>query len=253
MKIIPIFKSHYSIGRSILTLEKKGSSAPNGSDSIIDICSENNIKSLVLIDDNFSGFIEAYKNSQNIGVQLIYGLRLTCTYDCSEKTEASISTEHKICIMAKNKNGYSKLIKIYSDAATEYGFYYQPRVDFKLLSKYWNDNDLDLWVPFYDSYLYNNILFSYNCIPNFSFTNNIKYLYQDNNLPIDSVIQSRLLNKNVELINSKNIYYKNRKDFQAYLAFRCINNRTSISKPQMDGMSSNEFCIESWREKEDET
>ena len=45
MNIIPLFKSQYSIGKSILTLEKAESSQDDGPDSIIDICLKNNLKS----------------------------------------------------------------------------------------------------------------------------------------------------------------------------------------------------------------
>jgi hypothetical protein len=48
---------------------------------------------------------------------------------------------------------------------------------------------------------------------------------------------------------TKSIYYKNRDDFLAYLTFRCINNRSSLEKPNIDHMCSDEFCFESWMEK----
>ena len=43
-EVLPVFKSHYSIGRSILTLEEAGTSVEGGPDSIIDICLEGNLK-----------------------------------------------------------------------------------------------------------------------------------------------------------------------------------------------------------------
>ena len=43
MKILPLFKSHYSIGKSILTLDKAGSSSKEGSSSIVDIVKENKL------------------------------------------------------------------------------------------------------------------------------------------------------------------------------------------------------------------
>ena len=36
------------------------------------------------------------------------------------------------------------------------------------------------------------------------------------------------------------------KTFQAYITFRCINNRTAVEKPNFDGMCSDEFSAESW-------
>ena len=51
------------------------------------------------------------------------------------------------------------------------------------------------------------------------------------------------------MIQSQTIYYKDKKDFKAYLTFKCINNRSVLDKPQFDHMCSDEFCFESWKEK----
>ena len=53
-KVLPLFKSHYSIGRSILTLHPKGSSDGVGPDSIIDICADSGLKELYLVDDSMT-------------------------------------------------------------------------------------------------------------------------------------------------------------------------------------------------------
>ena len=57
--MIPLFKSHYSLGRSILTLEDKDEK-DDYPDSIIQICKENKMKELYLVEDNMSSFLEAY-------------------------------------------------------------------------------------------------------------------------------------------------------------------------------------------------
>ena len=72
--MIPLFKSHYSLGRSILTLEDKNEK-DNYPDSIIQICKENKIKDLFLVEDNLSSFLEAYFNCKNNNINLNYGVR----------------------------------------------------------------------------------------------------------------------------------------------------------------------------------
>ena len=49
--MIPLFKSHYSLGKSILTLEKEslGEKYP---DSILELCKEAKLKEFFLVDDN---------------------------------------------------------------------------------------------------------------------------------------------------------------------------------------------------------
>ena len=56
--MVPIFKSTFSIGKSILTLddtEKDG-----GPDSILSICEEHKIKNLILVEDSMTGFVTAH-------------------------------------------------------------------------------------------------------------------------------------------------------------------------------------------------
>lgn len=241
--IIPIFKSHYSIGKSILTLEKSGKSKPNTPHSIIDIAQEYNLDKVVLIDESFSGFLEAYTNLLSINKQLIFGLRITCLVNSNEKNEESLKREHKVIVCAKNYNGYKKLIKLYTKAATN--IYYVPRISDDEIKDIWDENDLALWIPFYDSYIHNNLLKNHTCIPHFD-SFKPTYLIEDNGLFLDSVLQSNL--KDFKTMRVKSIYYKYKKDFINYMTFRCISNRTTLDKPELRGMSSNRFCIEAWKE-----
>jgi len=247
--MIPIFKSHYSLGRSILTLENKDNQ-DNYPDSIIQICKNNNLKELFLVEDNMSSFLEAYFNCKNNGIKLNYGIRLTITEDMLLKTEESRSKNSKIIIFAKNKDGYKKLIKIYTISAKT-GFYYEPRIDYDNLKNIWDDNLL-LCIPFYDSFIFNNTLKNSICVPQFIFTKPI-FFVENNDLPFDELIKIKVMNfvksNNLEYLNVKSIYYNSRKDFKAYLTFRCINNRSILNKPELEHMSSQEFCFESFLEK----
>jgi DNA polymerase III subunit alpha len=245
--MIPLFKSHYSLGRSILTLEDK-SEVDNYPDSIIQIAKENKLKELFLVEDNMSSFLEAYTNTRNNNIKLNYGLRITITESIEDKSEESRSKNSKIIIFFKNNEGYSRLTKLYSKASKE-GFYYEPRLDYKVLSENWSD-DLLLCVPFYDSFIYNNTLKNFICVPNFSFTKPIVFI-ENNDLPFDIIIKNKMLNfikeNNLEVFLVKSIYYKNKKDFKSYLTFRCINNRTTLNKPEIEHMSSDSFSFEEWK------
>lgn len=55
-EVLPFFKSHYSIGRSILTLEKPDDVISGGPDSIIKLCKDNDLKEFHLVEDSMSGF-----------------------------------------------------------------------------------------------------------------------------------------------------------------------------------------------------
>jgi DNA polymerase III alpha subunit len=249
MGIIPLFKSHYSIGRSILTLEEPDDRA-NTPKSIVDLALKNKLKKVFLVEDNMSGFLEAYRNCQKNNLQLIFGLRITVCPSMGTKDPESLKKSCKYIIFVKNISGYKKLIKIYTDSAKN-GFYYEPRADFALLKEIWDDKDLSLVVPFYDSFIYENVTSYSVCVPDFSFTKPLFFI-EDNNLPLDSVVKNRVdeyVDGKYDYANVKSVYYAKKDDFKTYLTFRCINNRTKLDKPNIEHMSSNEFSLESWKEK----
>ena len=247
-EVIPLFKSHYSLGRSILTLNPPKEGDDSSSDSVFDIIKEAGMKEAYLVEDSMAGFLEAYTNAKEIGVKLIFGLRLTFCPDHSDKSEEGRANSFKNIIFIKNEKGYKDLIKIYTRAAQD-GFYYEPRMDFRTLKSMWTD-DLLLGIPFYDSFLYNNKYTNSQCIPNFSFATPVFFI-EDNDALLDEDLAASVINfckDKYEVVKSKSIYYKNKEDFSAYLTHRCINKRTSLDKPNFDGMCSNEFCYESYKE-----
>lgn len=243
--MIPLFKSHYSIGKSILTLKGKGSSLKNGPQSIIDLCLENDIQDMYLVDDSMSGFLEGYLNSKEVNLNFRFGLRISVCDDLEEKSEEALHKTSKVVIFANTQQGYKSLIKLYTIAAQK-GFYYEPRIDYKNLAKLWSDKDLTLMIPFYDSFLHKNAMCGGVCVPDFKFTKPV-FAVEENDVPFNFLIEEDIksyANQTFEIQKTKSIYYKNKDDFKAYLTFRCINNRTSLDKPNLDHMTSDEFCLE---------
>lgn len=248
--MIPLFKSQYSLGRSILTLSPQDSLIENGPDSIVDLAVKNGLKEVFLVDDSMTGFLEAYKNLKENDIKLVFGLRLSVCSDMNERSEEQLLKTCKYIILCKNTEGYERLIKISTDAARN-GFYYTPRIDFKKLEEHWDDKDLMLAVPFYDSFLFKNTLQNSICVPEFTFTKPI-FFVEDNDIPFDYIIKSKVeeysSSNGYEVQKAKSVYYAQSKDFKAYLTFRCINNRSTLNKPNLDHMSSDKFSLESWKE-----
>ena len=248
---VPLFKSHYSLGKSILTLENDLTVHNDAPVSCLSLCKDSDFSHLVLVDDNMSGFLQAYQNAKENGLQLVFGLRMTICDDMSDKSEDSRKTNNKIVIFIKNSDGYGSLIKIFSHAARK-GFYYEPRTDYASLKKFWDDKSLRLVVPFYDSFIHKNLLENALCVPKLSFTE-VEFFVEDNDLPFNGLITTSINkvtkdgSKN-KVTKSKSIYYNKKEDFKAYLTFRCISNRTTLDKPNLDHMTSNEFSFESWKE-----
>ena len=87
--MIPLFKSHYSIGKSVLTLKDPSKTQDDGPDSIFKIALANNLDKIVLVEDSLIGFFEAYKMAQSLNIDLIFGLRLSMRNSKEEQDSES--------------------------------------------------------------------------------------------------------------------------------------------------------------------
>ncbi|MBK27179.1 MAG: hypothetical protein CME70_24460 [Halobacteriovorax sp.] len=249
--MLPLFKSHYSIGKSILTLDSPGESNACGSDSILDIAKEHSLSEVILVEDSLTGFMQAMNICESIGINLIFGLRLSC-YN-SEVSLGDSQTSHKIIIFPKNKEGCSLLNKIYTHAFCEDG----GEIKEKSLLALFNPDLLKLAVPFYDSFIFNNLtMLGSACAPLSNFTDiEPTFFIEENQLPFDGMVKEAVLSycekSGFEYEPVKSIYYKKRTDFEAYQTHKCICGRSfsasrSLSTPKQDHLGSEEFCFESY-------
>lgn len=254
MDILPLFKTHYSIGKSILTLQSPNSIQEGGPSSVIDLCLDAGLDKVVLVEDNLHGLLEAKKRCDENNLQLIFGFRLSlcCEYaDPTDKKALKDMQFHKVIVFANNDNGVRRLYKIYSEAFCEH----DGKLIVKDLKKNWSKKDLTLAIPFYDSFLYmNNFKLASRFMPDFSFADPTFFL-EDNGLPFDHLLQDIVNNftseRKLKIQKVKSIYYKNKEDFKSYQTFKIITSRSfskraSFSAPNLDDCASDEFCMESW-------
>lgn len=242
---VPLFKSHFSVGKSILTLEKPSEISDADPISVFSIAKAHDLKEVCLVEDSMSGFLQAFTNAKSQGIKLVFGYRVTITDDMNERSDASLKKNSKIIIFPKNKEGYEKLIKISTNAACD-GFYYEPRIDYKFLKENYSD-DIKIAIPFYDSFLFNNALYGHLCVPDFSFFNPT-FFVEDNSLPFDYIISNLVksyASDKYNIVKTQSVFYYKKEDFLAYLTFKCINNRSTLSKPNFNHMGSDSFCFES--------
>lgn len=258
LKTLPLFKSHYSLGKSILTLEKpwdkkSTKERPKYSNSIFDLLIDNGLDTLTLVEDTVSGLLQASKFTKENKIKLVFGLRLRLTEDCLNQDEASLNKRAKYIIFAKNSKAYESILKISSFASNK-GFYYTPTIDFKTLRQMWN-KDLILSVPFYDSFLYMNTFCSHKHVPAMDFCEPT-FFTEENDLPFDDLLKNKVeeyckANK-YQTLATQSIFYKSQEDFIAYLAFRCIHNRgtsqkSTLDKPELQHMGSDQFNFDKWK------
>lgn len=247
--MLPLFKSHFSIGKSILTLDDPKKVTEGGSDSIFKIAKDNNLKQIILVEDSLIGFFEAYKRSKEMGIQLIFGLRISMRNSALPEDSQS---EHKVIVFAKDSDGCKLLNKIYSRAfCTNTGF-----LDYADLKELWNDSHLKLAIPFYDSFIYiNNFSFG-NAVPDLSFTKPSLFI-EDNSLALDYLLYEKVsefaTNNNIPIVKVRSIYYNKKSDVKSFMAYKIICNRSfgkdrSLEKPELAHFCSDKFSFEAWKE-----
>lgn len=248
--MIAAFKSNFSIGKSILTLDpavdKEGKSLdiyPDGPKSIFSILKEENLSELILLDDTFYGFYSAYKYCMDSKINLIYGINMPFAEEDSDS-----SAKCKISVFIKNKHGYQDLIKLHSRIG-ENG--YLRKADLETLFT----KNLVMAMPFYDSFIY------FNCMTFAKFSDFLlkfepTFFVEDNQLPFDNIVRKGvegIVAGKFPIIEAKTICYYKRADIDSFLTYKCICNRSfgkrSLSKPNFDHFASNEFCWESYKEK----
>ncbi|NJO61245.1 MAG: PHP domain-containing protein [Richelia sp. RM2_1_2] len=162
--VIPIFSTDHSVGDSILTVNKE--STTKYPISVLAIAKTHKLKKIVVVDSNFSSFWQLYRNAKDLEVDFIYGQKIRICADINQKDENSIKTESNVIVIAKNSEGYSDLIQLYSQG--RHGFYYVPRIDWNILNKFYTEN-LIILIPFYSSFLaYNTLRLNYCANPSFS-------------------------------------------------------------------------------------
>jgi len=225
---------------SILSLSEKA--VGGGSNSIVEIAEEMSIDKVFLVEKNPSSFPLAFNN---LGKKLVYGIEFIVCQNIEDKTPASVETEHKVIIFAKSGSSYSNfLMKLYSIAATEGDYNGQPRLDFKIIDNNW-DQDLLMVIPFYDSFLYNNLLLGYKC--NISLNQNPILCLENHDLPYDVIMKKKVKQfadqNDCETLDTHKVLYKRKIDVISFQTYKCIKNKTNIEKPNLEGFASKSFNI----------
>lgn len=247
----PVFTSHFSISKSILTLDHPDKETSDGPDSIFSIAKEGGLQHLFLVEESMTGFFGAFKTAKELGINLHFGYKFIC---CN--SDANNKSNHKLIAFAKNDDGCRALNKLYSFINTGQN----GAISNDDLIAHWSD-DLMLAVPFYDSFIFNNQMIMGNCIPNIAPLNPV-FFVEDNGLPFDDLVKravhryvaERIPTASIESVNS--IFYKSKHDCDAFQTYKILSNRkfgrqASLSCPNLDHFGSDEFCWESYCEKRD--
>jgi len=224
--MIPLFKTHFSIGNSILRL-----------DDVDRIATDNNLEEVYFVEDSMTGFPAAFRL---FGDRMRFGLRLPI-FNKDENPES----ESKIIAFADGDEGCKELYSLCTQSSGE-----------KLKTPWESFKNLKFVVPFYDSFLHKNLTTFANCMP--PLPDEMSFIVENNNLPFDFLLKQKIEQyianePNKKMIKAKSIYYENKEDVEAFQTYKCICNRqpgrqASMSNPRLDHFGSDSFCVESWKE-----
>lgn len=104
------------------------------------------------------------------------------------------------------------------------------------------DDSVEVWCPYYDNYLYVNLMSKERALP----LSNIKgFLAESHGLPFEPMLNKAIKETNLPVLAANSVYYENPLDFDAYLAYRIIlaSDRGTIEKPQLEHFSRDNFCL----------
>ncbi len=125
--------SHYSLQDGACTVE-----------DIIKAAQKNNMHAVALTDHGVMyGALEFYKKAKKANIKPLIGMEAYVDFEKSRFDKSSDNAQSKrkskhynhLLLLAKNRIGFNNLMKMSTIGHTE-GFYYRPRIDWEILSKY---------------------------------------------------------------------------------------------------------------------
>lgn len=227
----PLFKSHASIGASLLKNQ-----------DILDIQEEYKLDKIVVVEDSFYGFRELNSKLLERNVPLIFGIRLPVVQNTNDELPS------KLIFFAKNNEGAKQIKKLYTKThCSDSG---------NLVLADLNKDEYSqtrIAVPFYDSFVYQNIFHFGMCEINLRPFDHF-FFEESNDHPFDSMISAQLKKIANKIVAAKSIYYRNRDDIDAFQFYKSVASRSggkpvSFGNPQLEHFCSPEFCWESYLEK----
>jgi DNA polymerase III alpha subunit len=230
--MLALFKTHASISRSILK-----------NSDILDFQKDQNLKKVVAVEDSFYGFRELNSKLLERKVDLIFGIRLPVVQNSTDELSS------KLVFFAKNNDGLRQIKKLYTKThCSDSGLLILNELKKEEFS------ETKVAVPFYDSFVYQNIFNFALYEANLSRFDHF-YFEEANDHPFDQMISAQLrkIADPQKIVKAKSIYYKNREDVTAFQFYKSVCSRSggkppNYGNPQLEHFCSAEFCIESYLE-----
>lgn len=212
-KSIVLFKTHFSIGKSILT-EKK--------------CFElgRDLDEVVFLEDSFSGFRKIKSLSKKMEKPMRFGVSLLCSHGGNKAS--------KVNLFADNNDGLRELRQIFTKSKTEGGVWEFDESSLK---------NITLAIPFYNSYVHKSLHnFGVYDLP----VDKYVHFIEENEHPYDYQIKRAVDLLEVDQVKTQTVCYEKQEYFKEYQWYRATCNRSggrkaSFGKPELEDCGSDQF------------
>ncbi len=217
---------------------------------------ELNMHSLAITDHgSMYGVIDFYKACKKEGIKPILGCEIyTAPRTYLDKDPRQDSDQGHLILLAKNNTGYKNLMKLVSIAYIE-GFYYKPRIDYKLLEEYHEGliclsacigGDIPQKLLNGDYQGARELAVNLNRIMG---DGNFYLELQYNNIEEQKLVNTQLVKLSEEtkipLIATNDIHYINREDARAQEILICIQTGKTIDDADRLKFETDEFYLKS--------
>ena len=198
------------------------------------------------------GAIEFYDLAIRNGIKPIIGCEVYVAPDSRfEKSAHGIKeASFHLVLLAKNETGYRNLMKLVSAGYLE-GFYYRPRVDKEILSKYHEGliassaclkGEIPHLIRTNQADQARKVIDEYNSI----FGKENFYLeIQDNLIPEQDIVNQEIIklarDMKIPLVATNDVHYLEKEDARAHEVLLCIQTQTTMEDPDRMRMSTDEF------------
>lgn len=205
------------------------------------------------------GVTDFYQTAKKKGIKPIIGCETYIAENRHSRGEAGRTPNHHLVLLAESDEGYANLVRLVSKAHME-GFYYKPRIDKEILSRYskgliglsaclhgevamsLTDNDLKAAEKAAMSYV--DILGK----------NNFFLEVQDHGIPeqrkVNSLLKKVTSSTGIPLVATNDVHYLKKEHASAHEVLLCLQTQAVLSDPNHMRYSTNEFYMKSGKEME---
>ncbi|MBT9166995.1 MAG: DNA polymerase III subunit alpha [Syntrophomonadaceae bacterium] len=204
------------------------------------------------------GVIDFYKEAKKSGIKPVIGCEVyVAPRSRFDRDARKDSKQHHLVLLARNREGYNNLMELVTRGFSE-GFYYKPRVDHDLLSRYSRGlialsacivGEIPMALLEHREEDARKLLTFYREIFG---SENFFLEIQDHGLIEQKTVNPRLINLAREtgtpLVATNDLHYISRKDAEAHDVLLCIQTGKILEDEQRIRFSTNEFYLKSTAE-----